>query len=164
MRYNAAPAPHGAGVFARPAFTRARLCPQLRVEPGQKALNAFLAFLQVSSGKRIFPIDETQNGLYVYRCRGDLTHQPQRSKPTMNTDLNATFAAVDALGTRATYLDCRTAFAECSKHDDEACWAIFEAANAWAVATDTFVKAEYDLETYRVHLMPLVPRWFSPLV
>jgi hypothetical protein len=78
----------------------------------------------------------------------------------MNTDLNATFAAVDALGERATYLDCRTAFAECALHDGEACWAIFNAANAWAVATDTFVRVEYDRATYRVHLA----YWFSPLV
>jgi hypothetical protein len=81
----------------------------------------------------------------------------------MSNDLNTAFAAVDALGARAVYLDC-AGFAECSLDDDDACWAIFEAANAWAVATDQYVRSEYTARLYRVHVVAVVAGWHSPLV
>jgi hypothetical protein len=92
----------------------------------------------------------------------------------MSTDLNKSFAAVDALGARAEYLDA-TGFAECSLDDDEATWAIWQAANAWANATDQWVRSEYFHATrrYRVHVIAAYDYeaassvragWRSPLV
>lgn len=87
------------------------------------------------------------------------------------SNLNNAFAAVDALGARALYLDC-TGFAECSLDDDSACWAIWQAANEWAVATDQYVQSVYFRATrrYRVNVLPasafaaVHAGWYSPLV